>query len=247
LKECEWITSDPIVTSAELLASNNHSKTSFELYKYLCLINGGTLSFGKGSESVDDDMTVLLLRSLGFGEGPLVILTQKQLRFTMNKEVVHATPDICIGDIRSLFRVAISTHEVNRDETADESGAAQLVAVALAAEQRNIAIQRLQNEHPRYRHVIPPGLFLIRVVGQRFSFFSVRFDEGFASAVEDYSVLGQMDPLPKSVVRKLAIEAPLRPTTNFVFSVPEYRKIIIEVLDRIRQSLYSEPTDNGSA
>jgi hypothetical protein len=107
---------------------------------------------------------------------------------------------------------------------------AQLVAAALAAAQANV--------------VSGPGvdtagvIFLVRLVGPTFSFYSVDPSVAFLEVFQDYSNLGEGKKPPCTTVHKCEFTFPAdgeeRTFTEFSFHLPDHREVVIDMLEWIR-------------
>ena len=94
-------------------------------------------------------------------------------------------------------------------------------------------------------------LYLVRVVGTVFSFYSINPSLTFLDIFQDYSQLGDGEDPPLTVVSKCSytfppnlsdpsashLSADDRTWTEFNFLIPAHRELIIKLLDWIRTSI----------
>jgi hypothetical protein len=99
----------------------------------------------------------------------------------------------------------------------------------------------------------PPVLFLVRVVGDQFSFYSTRMSAAFAEGIADYDKIvpqqvtsvyrlqaaTQVMQAHSSAAASAAVHAApaLASMDRWQFKVPAERQVIIEALDRFRQAM----------
>ena len=101
----------------------------------------------------------------------------------------------------------------------------------------------------------PPVLFLVRVVGDQFSFYSTRMSAAFADGIADYDKIvpqqvtsvyrlqaeTQVMQAHSSAAAAASAAAHAAPALvsmdRWQFKVPSDRRVIIEALDRFRQAM----------
>lgn len=226
------------VTSAKPLQL---SSLAHKLYKFLCLIRGPDKY---DLESFVVDFMIRLLSAMGFEEGPLVVLGPNRIRLAIDRRhTTVACADVSVLDRTSQLRLVVCEHK--RDiHIKDKDAEAQMIAAAIAATQVNLKLVRNSDyiaKHGLDGKVAPQAgmLFMIRVYGDRFSFYSVRFDEQVVRMVADYS-LRQQGIMPETIVWKYRHPAGgdiKVPSSEFLFSRPAHRTIILDMLDRIRHQI----------
>jgi len=243
------VAADPWVPPADA------SGVGHVLLKYLRLIVG---TEKMGLESVVDDFVIHLFAALGFNSGKLLILSKNKLTFTMNKSTCEATADVTVYDVSHKFRLAVV--EDKKDPVKASAGdladnEAQLVAEAIAAAQANLNLRHLeavkrprsQSEGGTVGPASPPPeqspMFMLRVVGDSFSFYSTQLSSQFLNEFADYEKM-DVEKLAVTPVYKLSIEVPQAAASpgaavpikdRWQFKVPHDRATIIQVLDQIRQ------------
>ena len=194
------------------------------LFKYLRLLHA-PYPYNVLLESVVDDFVVHLLVALGFNEGPLLILSKNQLSFTMNRNSsVKATADVTVYHIGNRFRVAVfEDKRIYSPAASDKDTEAQLVAEALAAVQANM--ERDHDEAAKSKRSRSQGdassssfspssipfddsgrIFMIRVLGSAFSFYSCNFKSEVIEVVKDYSQLSEDKEMQQTIVYKLTFK-----------------------------------------
>jgi len=237
------------------------------LFKYLRLLHG--LEFME-LESVVDDFVMHLLAALGFNDGPLLVLSRNTLKFTMGGSRVSAIADVTVYHISHRFRLAVFEDKKYRSLPIEiDNAEAQLVAEAIAAVQANM--QQANKEADKSKRskseadaasvsasslsVLPSSclddsgrIFLVRVVGSSFTFYSTRLTSSFIAIIKDYKQAGP--ELPSTVVYRLTVDVPRindavsSPSSSssvfinkdeFSFGINEDRIIIIRFLDSLRQ------------
>ena len=96
--------------------------------------------------------------------------------------------------------------------------------------------------------VSPGPLFLIRVVGDTFSFYSTQLSAEFLKGVQDYADMPDEEALQETVVFKYSARcgvafgaasspAPAVEQDQWQFKVPADRQHIIYMLDQIKQAI----------
>jgi hypothetical protein len=265
MKACDFITADLTLLTydaADAKIRELHvpqDSTGWKLYKFLRLVDGID---SMHLESVVDDFVIHLLDALGFNDGPLVVLSKNKLAFTMNSTSVYATADVTVYHIANRFRLAVFEDKRLRGanpESADVE--AQLVAEAIAAVQANI--RRAEEEARKSKRAkseseesksTPSGssltddcgrIYLIRVLGSSFYFYSAQLAPEFINFVQDYKNYTEGTELKSTLVYKLTLDSVTVPTngspavprkkSELVFRVKDDRQIVISILDRLRQ------------